>query len=194
MKTCSKCGENKPEHEYYARGRGLTARCKECVKEGVRLYISKNKESRYAQQREYRIKNPNKIKARNRAAYLANPEKYAEQRDKRRCTHPFHSWFFSSRHVKLRNGHDFQITWEQMKAVLDDQSYSCALTGMPFFSSEKTPGVVGWDSPSIDRLDFSKGYTADNIRVVLFCVNSFRGRMTDTQMYDVAKKLIDNRE
>ncbi len=193
VKTCTSCGHEKPLTEFYTKGRGATAQCKVCIKKAVAEYQRKNKEKIRATQCTYRMKNPERIKDRNRAAYLSNPQKYAEQRDKRRNTHPYHSWFFASRLVKIRAGHEFTVTWEEIKAVLEDQGYRCALTGIPFYQSVRVHGVSGWDSPSLDRLDWARGYTSDNVRVVLHCVNSFRGRMSDDDMYAVAEALIKSR-
>jgi hypothetical protein len=50
--------------------------------------------------------------------------------------------------------------------------------------------MANWDSPSLDRIDPDGPYSAENLRVVLFCVNAFRGRIADAQMLVVAKSLI----
>lgn len=48
-KTCSHCGEDKPETEYYARGkRGFFAKCKQCVLQYNRAWKKEN-QSRQAQ-------------------------------------------------------------------------------------------------------------------------------------------------
>lgn len=46
----------------------------------------------------------------------------------------------------------------------------CELTGLPF--ELKAARVRRWNSPSIDRIDATKGYTHDNVRFVLWAMNA----------------------
>jgi hypothetical protein len=71
----------------------------------------------------------------------------------------------------------------------------CALTGLPFINSAQAiAGKSGGRpySPSIDRINPLKGYTQDNCRFVLFAVNSFKGTMSDPEMYHIARALISH--
>lgn len=63
----------------------------------------------------------------------------------------------------------------------------CELTGIPF---DLTRNVVGFYSPSIDKIDPGKGYLPDNSRFILSSVNSFKGAATDFDMINAAKALI----
>lgn len=58
---------------------------------------------------------------------------------------------------------------------------SCELTGYPFNLS----GGRTFDSPSIDRIDASKGYTHDNVRIVLHMVNAAMGDWGDGPLRQV---------
>jgi hypothetical protein len=60
----------------------------------------------------------------------------------------------------------------------------CELTGMEF-------GIEHM-AASVDRLDHTKGYTKANCRIVLFCINALRGQMTDQQMREVARRLLND--
>lgn len=44
--------------------------------------------------------------------------------------------------------------------------------------------------PSIDRSDNDKGYTEDNCRVVLWLFNQARSNLSDSQFYDLLKKVV----
>lgn len=65
-KFCKKCGHEKPSTEFYKRGKGITAHCKECIKAGNRSYHAANKQKVYLKQKEYREKNRDKIAAKNK--------------------------------------------------------------------------------------------------------------------------------
>jgi hypothetical protein len=62
----------------------------------------------------------------------------------------------------------------------------CALTGLQF----EFNGTKGSRSPSIDRIDNSKGYTPENSRLILNCLNMFKGTGTDADMLEVASALL----
>ena len=47
-------------------------------------------------------------------------------------------------------------------------------------------------SISLDRLDGSRGYELDNIRLVCYQVNTFRGRWSDEQMLAMARAIVAN--
>ena len=68
----------------------------------------------------------------------------------------------------------------------------CELTGIEFSSDfrDTTKSGAGPFSPSVDRVDRLKGYTKDNCRFVLQCVNMFRFTMNDAAMMYVAKALL----
>lgn len=44
----------------------------------------------------------------------------------------------------------------------------CELTGLPL---ECGVSIPQWNSPSMDRIDSSKGYTFDNIRIICYAMN-----------------------
>lgn len=65
----------------------------------------------------------------------------------------------------------------------------CALTGIPFnLENGKT-----WDSPSIDRIDCSKGYTPDNVRMVLYCVNVMANIWGPEKITEIAEAIRQKR-
>lgn len=66
----------------------------------------------------------------------------------------------------------------------------CAISGLPFRVDESgSPGPKPF-SPTIDRIDPTKGYTPENSRFVLSCVNNFRGTMGDADMLIVAAAIL----
>lgn len=83
------------------------------------------------------------------------------------------------------------LTAEQTRALVDRSQGKCELTGIPF---EKTtnPGVCHAKSLSIDRVDPALGYVFENVRLVLYCVNAFKGSGTDEEMFEIARLLLRN--
>lgn len=73
------------------------------------------------------------------------------------------------RSIGLRR--EFALTEEWLIAELERCDYCCALTGIRF----QADGIDGKRcnpyAPSIDRIDNSRGYTSDNVRLVLTSVN-----------------------
>lgn len=57
----------------------------------------------------------------------------------------------------------------------------CELTGYLF----NLAGGRTFDSPSLDRIDASRGYTIDNVRIVLHCVNAALGDWGESNLRDV---------
>lgn len=61
----------------------------------------------------------------------------------------------------------------------------CEMTGLPL----NTDGGRTWDSPSIDRIDPSGGYTITNVRVVLFALNAMMNTWGEGKVLEVADAL-----
>jgi len=53
-------------------------------------------------------------------------------------------------------------------------------------------GKVLPTSITLDRINPDKGYTRRNVRLVCHAVNSFRGRMKDKEMLQMAKQIVKN--
>ncbi len=69
----------------------------------------------------------------------------------------------------------------------------CAITGIQFIVGEVGKKVRSAYSPSLDRIDSSKGYTQENSRFILWSINAFRGPWDDETMYVIAKAITDAR-
>ena len=65
----------------------------------------------------------------------------------------------------------------------------CELTGIPF----SLDGGKTWDSPSIDRIDSSKGYTRNNVRVVLHCLNVMANVWGENKIIQIADAIMEKR-
>jgi hypothetical protein len=70
------------------------------------------------------------------------------------------------------------------------QSKNCQLTGIPFNLKPPEKKAMNLYAPSIDRIDNNKGYTKDNIRIVLWAVNRAVGEDGDEVMLPILKEMI----
>lgn len=67
-------------------------------------------------------------------------------------------------------GREHDLTPQWLRDELARLNYRCSLTGLPF-SPERTGSGRNPYAPSIDRRDNGRGYTIDNVRIVLASVN-----------------------
>ena len=74
-----------------------------------------------------------------------------------------------------------------------DQGGKCAATGIELKPSlgagysRKVPELA-----TIDRIDSSKGYTKDNVRIVCYMYNMAKSSFSDTEVYDFCKRVVEN--
>jgi len=66
---------------------------------------------------------------------------------------------------------EFTIGFDDIKEVGRSQLWKCKVTGIDFDLSPINGKRTRPFAPRIDRIDSSKGYTPDNIRLVCFAVN-----------------------
>lgn len=157
---------------------------REANKEKLAEQARVNARRRYAE-------NPEKYKAINKAKYEANPDLYqrastrwkeanaidlVEKRKiqylRRKREEREVSALIGARNRAKQKGMEFDLTKEWVKA----RSEKCELSGLPF--RPEYDGVHGRNpfAPSVDRIDSSKGYTQDNCRVILYCLNMGLGQ------------------
>ena len=78
--------------------------------------------------------------------------------------------------------------------IMEKLHGKCELSGLDFkiiktkFGNKKGPTPF---SPSIDRIDPSKGYLKSNCRMIIFALNSFKQSLTDIEMFEIASKLFE---
>ena len=65
----------------------------------------------------------------------------------------------------------FDITHDWIMAEVLSQDMKCALTRIPFYFGDDIETRRNPYAPSIDRVDCKRGYTRDNVRIVIFAVN-----------------------
>lgn len=70
---------------------------------------------------------------------------------------------------------EFNLDIDYLKSLWSSQSGLCHYTSVPM---KWTKGKVSFYSPSLDKLNPSKGYIKGNVVFCLFAVNSFKQELT----------------
>jgi len=87
--------------------------------------------------------------------------------------------------AKIR-GREFSISVEDICIPL-----VCPVLGIPLIVNKGKSGAFP-NSPSLDRIDNSKGYTPDNIRVMSQRANQMKGDASKEELLSFAKWIMEN--
>lgn len=137
-------------------------------------------DKRRAYQRDWRTRNAEKRKAKDRAYYEAHKgrwapgSEYSERSKKRRNTTPKGRFANYRQNAKAR-GVTFALTFDQFMAFWQQPCYYCG-------ESILTIGI--------DRLDSSQGYTADNIRPCCWVCNRMKLDMSEPIFLAQCQKIL----
>lgn len=77
--------------------------------------------------------------------------------------------------------------------LIESQEYRCALSGVPLTCRLIAKTRV-WTNASIDRIDQTRGYELNNIRLVCHIVNIMRNTLSDDQLYKWCELILKERE
>ena len=89
-----------------------------------------------------------------------------------------------------KKGFSYDLDYEFIKDALDSQEWRCSLSGIPFVIGEGKHR----HSPSVDRIDSNKGYTKDNVRIIIDVLNTALGRLTDLEFINLAEMLKEEKQ
>lgn len=142
-------------------------------------------EARAKDREEYR-RNKDKHTARVKRYRAENPLLWKKCRENARQKSPWKDCLSNARNRSLKKGFAFDLTREWCAEKYTGQ---CDITKLPFYFGTQNHYPF---SPSIDRIDSTKGYTQDNCRFVLFAVNSLKGIGTDEQMLQIAQAIVSS--
>ena len=165
-KVCTGCGVAKPlsDHGSSARGRyGRQAMCKPCIS------------ARYYEPRKEQLLDANRAR---RATQEGRDRENRRQRERRRAQ-PLTRMVQEAKVRATKKGIDFDLSPADL-SIPD----TCPVLGIPI----SMPGGARADSsPSIDRIDSTKGYTRDNVRVISWRANRLKNDATLAEIYAIAK-------
>lgn len=84
------------------------------------------------------------------------------------------------------------ITLDFLKSLWEVQKGICALSGIPM-TYELRKGRIP-TNVSIDKIDRTKGYIPTNVQLVCMACNQIKLDLTDSEMYNFCKKIVENYE
>lgn len=179
MKTCWKCKTEQSLTEFYKDSKqpdGKQKACKACQKARNLEYGATHKEY-------FKDKNVTRYKKSVSDNPEFNKERYANARKdfinrsveyKRTVKGSIMGLLGSAKRRAILKKIPCELDFEFLFNMYETQGGKCQLTQLPFttFASSGT-GATGYNpyNISIDRIDNKKGYTKDNVRLVLVCVN-----------------------
>jgi hypothetical protein len=168
-RICTECNEAFPQSNFYkttlkATGRvQFHAACKQCYKLRIRKYEVRSKEKNNGISRSVMSRKKN-IKP--YASHIIN----------------------MVRTRALRKSMEFSIDVEWFLSALESQDWECAISGEKMEISAGT-GKRLFKGVSIDRIDNSKGYVADNCWLVCYAINAFKGEADLSQVLQICKSV-----
>ena len=159
-KTCSECGTSKPLSEFYKHQTSADRYRPRC-KICCRKAVRKRYEA--PEIKEQAAKTHAIYRTKKRAKVLCNLARFRAK--EKGIAYELHS-------------HE-----QEIQEIIDQGT--CQLTGIPF----NLEGGKTWDSPSLDRIDNSLGYTRENTRAVLYCVNIMANLWGPNKILEIAKAI-----
>lgn len=173
MKKCTSCQVLK-SFDSFAKNKshkdGLHTQCKRCNK----AYRAERTKLNIEYHRKYRLVNQLELSEKRRAKRKQIPEKFLWQEAKKRAK---------------QKGLEFSIEIEDIKIPK-----RCPYLNIPLWVSDETPSD---NSPSIDRIDPSKGYVQGNICVCSFRANTIKRDASlheIEQLYKSLKRIASNKQ
>lgn len=80
-------------------------------------------------------------------------------------------------------------TVDDLMDIWNRQQGRCAVSGLQMTWAQ---GGLKPTSITLDRIDPKNGYSASNLRLLCHAVNSFKGRMSDDELFDMALAIVTN--
>ena len=103
-----------------------------------------------------------------------------ERRTKKADPSQFGKLEYAALKVRAKDkGYEFDLSPEFLQELFDKTEGVCEQTGIPFDMALGTKKNRNPLRPSVDRIDSAKGYTQDNVRLVLTIVNIAKSDFPD---------------
>lgn len=189
MKKCSRCGVVKKEEEFYKKTEGLESKCKTCKKQ-----VQYNYRQRLLQRKNINL--PLKKTCCNCGIDKPTEEFYKDRGKLDGLRESCKTCQYnrtSSRHVKnpamlmLRNARaraksfGLEFNLELSDIVIPEK---CPIMGVPLYAGK---GHSRNNSPSLDRIDNSRGYIKGNVAVISQQANSIKREANIKQIENLLK-------
>jgi len=179
---CNSCSNDKPEtcFYFYKSKNRFSSWCKECFSEKRKERYKQNSAAektnaatnrktnkKYYKEynKNYAIKNREAIRNNQRKRYKENPAKTTKYKKEYYIKNREYLLFLKAKNRARKHSRDFNI--ELSDIILTS---SCPVLLTPY----DLTGKNRWLSPSLDRIDNSKGYVKNNVMVISYRANSLK--------------------
>ncbi len=188
IKKCRDCGEVKPVNQFSPALQcrmGVRPECRSCMGINQRNYarrpgIREKIKAHRAQPHVRKRQNDARKSPEGKASY-----------QRRASSNPSFILSFNLYRALKRRPSTNPVTHAELMQIYKDQRGLCALSGLKMTWMK---GKITLTSLSIDRIDSSKGYERDNVRLVCHGVNRLKGDATDVDMLAMAMAIVANME
>jgi len=146
-----------------SKRQGVQSQCKECQKEVNRLW--------------HRSRAGSEVRKKQKERY--NSSSYG------RATK-----LIENAQVRLKNEEKFDLTPEWVAKKIEHGR--CEVTGIPFDLTPPIGHRRNKYAPSLDRIDNSKGYTQNNVKVVIWFYNMAKNEYSHDELVSFARSLLES--
>ena len=159
----------------------------EKASEYERLRRKRNPVQRRAAEKRYKERNREAVYARIRAWAKRNPEKTRRYAAICAAKNPVSRIYITAKLRAKKYGIEFTITREDIKVPMH-----CPVFGFPLVPGTGISGRAGgnFNSPSLDKIDPSKGYIPGNIQVISHLANMMKHNATASQLRQFAEWIL----
>lgn len=183
-KRCFHCGQDKPLDEFHLHkkgGQGRQPKCKACTSSWHKIYNARVdiKEAKAPRAREY-----------NKQWRAENMQKARDMYAAWKTDYPVAAIGKNLRRALERRPTENPITVKQAVEIWKKQEGRCALSGVMMTWGK---GAFYPTSISLDRIDSTKGYTVDNVRLLCYAVNAMKGVWDDAHVHEIAQGIVERK-
>lgn len=196
-KSCNRCGVALTLGENWTEGlaRSNSYMCRACNSAKGKAHYALHAQ-KYLDMQRARLQSKEGAAARTEYStefYAKNKDRWLGYRATQKAKEDSDAWARSGRMLlwvrkrAAQRGMEFDLTREWIAQAIE--TGACAVTGIKFdLGRADTQRFHPW-SPSVDRMDFKRGYTQDNCRVVCWIYNMAKSEWSDEVVMTFAKAL-----
>lgn len=178
MKVCKTCNLELPEENFYKNGKYLLSTCKKCL----------NK-TRLDYQKTYRKANKEKVKIWNKAGKQKSSQDLIKRERKNRLKmesfrrNIAHNLWKRTKDRAVKKGLEFNLLEEDI--VIPTM---CPILEIPIFVGTKKNYK---NSPTIDRVDNSKGYIKGNVKIISMLANTMKNSASRKELFKFCQNVLN---
>lgn len=177
------------QRKYYAEHR-------EACRASSAKYHAANKEERAEYKRKWRAENKEEIAEYNRKYHAEHKEEIAAYAIaiSRTTEGQARALVKSARSRAKKFGLEFSLTHPPIAEII--AKGTCQMTGLPFTTihASEIKALKHSRKASIDRIDPFKGYTFDNIKVVICQYNMAKDQWTEAELVEFCENYLEHRK